>query len=125
MWRSSVFTMVLLLAAQNGLAEERFLKHEVPSRFLNANRTVRTYLPPSYRKAPNQRYPVLYLHDGQNVFSSAGTNICFGWGSWGLDKTVDELCRARKMQEIILVAVDNSPARYAEYCGRHHSADAN
>ena len=27
------------------------------------------------------------------------------------------------MQEIILVAVDNTAARYAEYCGRHHSAD--
>jgi predicted alpha/beta superfamily hydrolase len=68
---------------------------------------------------------VLYLHDGQNVFSSAGTNICFGWGGWDLDKTADELCRAGKMQEIILVAVDNSNARYAEYCGRHHSGDTN
>jgi predicted alpha/beta superfamily hydrolase len=68
---------------------------------------------------------VLYLHDGQNVFSSAGTNISFGWGSWDLDKTADELCRAGKMKEIILVAVDNTDARYVEYCGRHHSADTN
>lgn len=29
------------------------------------------------------------------------------------------------MQEIILAAIDNSPARYAEYCGRHHSAETN
>ena len=117
--------LLLLLAAQTSLAEERFFKHEVASRFLSANRTVRIYLPPSYHAEANRRFPVLYLNDGQNVFSSAGTNICFGWGSWELDKTVDELCRDRKMQEIILVAIDNSPARYAEYCGRHHSSDTN
>ena len=29
------------------------------------------------------------------------------------------------MQEIILVAVDNSGGRYAEYCGRHHSVETN
>jgi predicted alpha/beta superfamily hydrolase len=121
MLRISALLLMLWCATQKGLAEERLLKHEVASRFLNANRTVRTYLPPSYQPEATRRYPVLYLHDGQNVFSSAGTNICFGWGSWELDKTVDELCRAKKMQEIILVAVDNSPERYTEYCGRHHS----
>ena len=125
MWRSSSGLLLFLLVAQAGLAEERFITEEVISRFLNAPRTVHIYLPPSYRLEPNRRYPVLYLHDGQNVFSSAGTNICFGWGSWDLDKTADELCRAGKIQEIILVAVDNTKARYAEYCGRHHSADTN
>lgn len=63
---------------------------------------------------------MLYLHDGQNVFSSAGTNGAFGWGSWELDRTVDALCRAGKMQEIIVVAVDNSFARLEESGGRHH-----
>lgn len=123
MWRSSLWLLLLVVAAPGGRAGERFLKHEVASRFLNSARTVRIYLPPSYYQELNRRFPVLYLHDGQNVFSSAGTNICFGWGNWELDKTVDELCRDKKMQEIILVAVDNSPARYAEYCGRRQSAD--
>ena len=125
MWRTSVWLFLLFLAGLPGWSQERFLKHEVPSKFLNATRTVSIYLPPSYAQKPNHRYPVLYLHDGQNLFSSAGTNICFGWGNWQLDKTVDELCRTRRMQEIILAAIDNSPARYAEYCGRHHSAETN
>ena len=120
MWRISAFLLVLWCGT--GSAEERFLNHEVASKFLNATRRISIYLPPSYHLEANRRYPVLYLHDGQNLFSSAGTNICFGWGNWELDKTVDELCRTRKMQEIILVGINNSPARFAEYCGRHDSS---
>ena len=125
MWRSSICSLMLLAALDTGLAEERLLKEEVASKFLNAARTIRIYLPASYHQESDRRYPVLYVHDGQNVFISAGTNICFGWGNWELDKTVDELSRSNKMQEVILVGIDNSPARYAEYCGRHHSADTN
>ena len=117
--------LLLLLALQIGLADERLVKLEMASKLVNASRTIQIYLPPSYFREPNRRYPVLYLHDGQNMFSSAGTNICFGWGNWELDKTVDELCRTRKMREIILVAVNNSSGRYTEYCGRHHPAHTN
>jgi predicted alpha/beta superfamily hydrolase len=113
---------LILLAALPGAAQERFIKQDLASRLWSSPRTVRIYLPPSYHHDPTRRYPVLYLHDGQNLFSWAGTNICFGWGNWELDKTVDGLCGAKQMQEIILVAIDNSPARYAEYCGRHHSS---
>src|SRR6185369_7278470 len=102
MWRCSMSWLLLLLALQIGLADERLVKLEMASKLVNASRTIQIYLPPSYFREPNRRYPVLYLHDGQNMFSSAGTNICFGWGNWELDKTVDELCRTRKMREIIL-----------------------
>jgi predicted alpha/beta superfamily hydrolase len=125
MWRSAVWIWILLFVTGTGLSEERLLKEEVPSKFLNSPRTIRIYLPASYGRQSNRRYPVLYLHDGQNLFSSAGTNICFGWGNWELDETVDNLARSKKMQEIILVGVDNSPARYSEYCGRHHAAETN
>jgi enterochelin esterase-like enzyme len=54
------------------------------------------------------------------MFSSAGNEAAFGWGSWELDKTVGTLCHAAKMQEILMVAVDNSPARVEEYNGLHH-----
>ncbi len=96
------------------------LDTNLPSHFFGWNRGVHIYLPPSYQTQPQRRYPVLYLQDGENVFSSAGTNAAFGWGSWQLDRTVDTLCRARKMQEIIMVAVDNSWGRLEEYSGRHH-----
>ncbi len=122
--RTVITSLVLILTIQAGPAAERFLKFEAPSAFLPKPRTVRIYLPPSYHVQTNRRYPVLYLHDGQNVFSFAGTNIAFGWGSWELDKTADRLSREGKMREIIMVGVDNSPSRMAEYGGRHRQADA-
>lgn len=101
-------------------AQERYIVERFSSRFLG-ERTVRIYLPGSYQTNRAGQYPVLYLHDGQNVFSFAGTNVAFGWGSWELDRTADRLAAERAMQEIIMVAVDNSPARLAEYGGAHHS----
>jgi enterochelin esterase-like enzyme len=119
-----LFVLLLSLAALPGAFGQNgsLLDTNLPSHFLGRNRGVHVYLPPSYPTQPQRHYPVLYLHDGQNVFSSAGTNCAFGWGSWELDRTVNALCRAGKMQEIIMVAVDNSPARFAEYSGRHHAS---
>ena len=104
----------------NSISRAALLETNLPSRFVGL-RHIHIYLPPSYGTDPLRRYPVLYLHDGQNVFSSAGTNAAFGWGSWELDRTADELSRAGKMQEIIMVAADNSFARREEYGGRHHA----
>src|SRR6266436_13790 len=124
MWRGSMALSLVLFSLQSVHGDERFSRLDILSRSLGGNRTVHIYLPPSYNQPQGRRYPVLYLHDGQNVFSTAGTNIAFGWGSWELDKTVDALSRDGKMQEIIVVAVDNSAARYVEYCGRHHPPEA-
>src|SRR5512137_1933519 len=77
MWRTSISLLFLLSAVQLSLGEGRFLQQDIASQFLTEPRTVRVYLPPSYEREPHRRYPVLYLHDGQNVFSSAGTNICW------------------------------------------------
>lgn len=98
-------------------------EEKVESRYLGAARTIRIYLPPSYETQPRRRYPVLYLHDGQNVFSAAGTDCCFGWGNWELDKTVDRLVAEGRIREIIMVAIENSCSRYAEYRGALHPAD--
>ena len=94
------------------------LDMSLKSRYLGSRRGVHVYLPPSYRRRQNSRYPVLYLHDGQNVFSNTDSDSTFGWGSWELDRTADALARTGKMREIIMVAVDNSKNRMEEYNGR-------
>ncbi|MEP6504876.1 MAG: alpha/beta hydrolase-fold protein, partial [Betaproteobacteria bacterium] len=59
--------------------------HVLPRKFalpgLGRERTVRLYLPPSYDAQPARRYPVIYMHDGQNLFDDA---TAFA-GEWGVD----------------------------------------
>lgn len=85
------------------------------------NRTVRIWVPPGYRADRDRRYPVLYVQDGENAFSSAGTNAASGWGSWELDTLVEGLIRSNRMSPVILVAVDSSRQRSLEYRGPAHA----
>ena len=118
MWMLHTLALLLLMTTA-GSTQGRLLKEEsVPSRFIDGGRLIRIYLPPSYDREPKLRFPVLYLHDGQNVFSSAGPRSCFGWGSWELDRTADHLIADGRMREIIMVGIDNSRSRYKEYRGR-------
>src|SRR6478672_12381135 len=75
-----------------------------PSRILKNRRDVLVYLPPGYRRFSTQRYPVLYLHDGQNVFDAA---TAFGGVEWGVDETAQELIRRKLIEPLIIVAVFN------------------
>jgi alpha-amylase len=77
---------------------------------LGRTRRVWIYLPPGYATSA-RRYPVLYMHDGQNVFDAA-TSFA---GEWGVDETLDRL-RGLGDSGVIVVAVDNGQTRrMAEY----------
>ena len=73
-------------------------------------RRVWVYLPPGYSSS-SSRYPVLYMHDAQNVFDNA-TSFA---GEWGIDETLDSL-NALGDKDVIVVAVDHGgPKRFDEY----------
>lgn len=80
------------------------------SRFLPTDRDVLVYLPPGYDDPKNagRRYPVLYLHDGQNVFDSATSFIPGSDGEWHADETAERLITAGVVEPLILVAVANA-----------------
>ena len=69
---------------------------------LGRERTLRLCLPPSYESAPDKRYPVIYMHDGQNLFDDATSYA----GEWGVDETMDAFARTRGF-EAIVVGIDN------------------
>jgi len=73
---------------------------------LGRERRLRLYLPPSYASSPNKRYPVLYMHDAQNLFDAA-TSFA---GEWGVDETLNELARKEGL-EVIVVGIDNGAAK--------------
>jgi enterochelin esterase-like enzyme len=77
-----------------------------------AGRTIRVYLPRGYDENTTKRYPVLYMHDGQNVFIAAYAG---SFGCWYADTNANNLIRFGKMRETIIVGVDNTPARSQEY----------
>jgi len=78
---------------------------------LGNERTLIVWLPPSY-STTNRHYPVLYLHDGQNVFNPATS---FAGQDWKLDETAKRLIQDGLIQEIIMVGIYNTPERNAEY----------
>ncbi|MFN2438467.1 MAG: alpha/beta hydrolase-fold protein [Chitinophagaceae bacterium] len=67
---------------------------------LNRHRRIWVYLPETYANS-RKKYPVLYMHDGQNVFDDSSSFS----GEWGVDEALDTL--GKKIDETIVVAVDN------------------
>ena len=87
------------------------LSHFVNSTATNiAGRNVRIYLPRAYTQNASKRYPVLYLHDGQNVFDPGGP-----YGSWSADATATREIGQGRMRETIMVGIDNTASRIPEY----------
>ena len=76
---------------------------------LNRTRRIWIYLPQGYEKTKKE-YPVLYMHDGQNIFDE----YTAGFGEWGVDECLDSLIHAGK-QACIVVGIDNGPQRFNEY----------
>jgi predicted alpha/beta superfamily hydrolase len=75
-------------------------------------RNVDVWLPPGYDRDDGRRYPVLYMHDGQNVFDPATS---YGHVDWGVDETITRLIAAGEVRPAIVVAVWSSPRRREEY----------
>lgn len=88
------------------------IHRDFPSRFLEHRRDVTVYLPPGYHEYPEKRYPVLYVHDGQNLFDR-GTSA-FGT-EWGVDEAAEHLIREGSLKDVIIVGVANTPDRMGEY----------
>lgn len=82
--------------------------HDFDAPALGNQRHVAVYLPPSYA-ASERRYPVLYMHDGQNLFDG---EVTFA-GEWQVDETCQRL--AQEGLELIVVGVYNSDRRMNEY----------
>ncbi len=67
------------------------------------------YLPPGYQQS-SERYPVLYMHDGQNLFDA---KTAFS-GEWGVDEAMDSLIKSG-ISASIVVGINNSADRMREY----------
>src|SRR5689334_11648184 len=72
--------------------------HNFISKFVPYRRDLVVYLPPDYEES-DRRYPVLYLHDGQNLFDPE-TAYVRGM-DWKVDETADALIRSGEIEPLI------------------------
>jgi predicted alpha/beta superfamily hydrolase len=77
---------------------------------LERSRRIWVYKPSGYFRS-DKKYPVVYMHDGQNLFDEA---VAFG-EEWGIDETLNSL-----LAECIIVGIDNSDRRMTEYNFHDH-----
>lgn len=83
----------------------------VTSQFV-ASRRVDVWLPPGYDANKAERYPVIYMHDGQNLFDPATS---YGGIPWSADLALARLMAAGRTRGAIIVGIWNTSARFSEY----------
>ena len=89
--------MVAGAATQRGLGVDARLHADFSSKHLAEARQVIVWLPPGYTTDTDKRYPVLYMHDGQNVYLE-----------WRIDDLAKPLIAAGSVQPLIVVMVANA-----------------
>lgn len=115
MIRRLALALLALLVASPALATTdtgRFVEADVPSKAFGPIHTV-TWLPPGYDRDKARRYPVVYMHDAQNLFfpKRSGFNKV-----WAADKAALQLIAQKKVAPFIIVGIDHpGPKRYQRY----------
>ncbi len=82
------------------------LHEEFASTILGNKRTIRVWLPDGYEASSKDRYPVLYMMDGQNCFD--GMTSYIPNKEWRADETVTSLSSSGLLKKMIVVGVDNA-----------------
>ncbi len=99
-------------ASTAGPSSKLNLHNGFHSEYLSDDRNIIVYLPPDYEHQ-DRRYPVMYMHDGQNLFDPE-TSFVKG-RTWQFGEHADQLIRAGEIEPLIVVGVYNTPARLEEY----------
>ncbi|MBK9126025.1 MAG: alpha/beta hydrolase [Chloroflexi bacterium] len=103
-WRSYT-----LARKEHTVVGELLITDDVHSPQRDNRRSVLVWLPPTYRLS-ERRYPVIYMHDGDNLFDAHGSYA----GEWGVDETLTAL--APGGIEAIVVGLPNmGEQRFLEY----------
>ncbi len=108
----SSVTILELAAAGDARAGRLVLHEQFASKHVDA-RNVEVWLPPGYGQEPARRYPVLYMHDGQNLFDASPWRSISGV-NWGMDTAMARLIRQDAVRAAIVVGVWTTPKRFEE-----------
>lgn len=79
------------------------------SKYLPDQRDLIVYLPPGYEDEPERTYPVLYLHDGQNLFD--GRTSFIQGRTWQVRENADFAIEAGEVEPLVIVGIYNAGDR--------------
>jgi predicted alpha/beta superfamily hydrolase len=88
------------------------MHREFASQHLNSKRDLIVYLPPGYASGSRERYPVLYMGDGQNLFD--GMTSFIPNKEWRLDEAAESLILSKLIEPIIIVGIYNGGMERAD-----------
>jgi len=83
------------------------------SRYLPDSRTLIVYTPGIYDRRTDLRFPVLYMHDGQNLFDPSTSFIQGKY--WHVGDTADRLIAAGAIEPLVIAGIYNTKRRLREY----------
>ncbi len=110
-----IASMIVASHACNGTnktIEGKLIRLEEFSSMWADQRLVDVWLPPGYDLYTEKQFPVIYMHDGQNLFAQ---ETAFGGVEWGIDETITRLINEKKTDGCIVVGIWNTPKRFFEY----------
>ncbi len=96
------------------------LIRDFPSPPEGKRRWLRVWTPEGYDPHGAHRYPVLYMHDGQNVFAHPDSAR---FETWGANFTMEHLANEGRIENWIIVGIDHSPDRFSEYSPWNHTRE--
>ncbi|OHD56223.1 MAG: hypothetical protein A2Y33_00180 [Spirochaetes bacterium GWF1_51_8] len=85
-------------------------KNFIQSKYLKFTPPITVYLPKDYAVS-GKKYPVLYAHDGQNLFDAKSSFA----GEWQMDENIDILVKEGLMNDVIVVGIWNTANRIGDY----------
>ena len=105
----------VLSQEDDALLHPRLRLHKAfQSSYLPDDRDVIVYVPPGYDEEPERKYPVLYLHDGQNLFD--GRTSFVKDRTWQVREHADAAIEAGEVEPLVIVGIYNTgDRRLSEY----------
>lgn len=92
--------------------DDYFVRHEnFPSKYVQP-RPIEVLLPSTYYHSKELRFPVLYMHDGQNLFDDS---LSFSGQAWRVGEMIHQLSEKGVIPKTIVVGIWNTAARLGEY----------
>jgi predicted alpha/beta superfamily hydrolase len=124
-WKSFLFMLLVTLVNASILRGQREARLDTYTAFQShfvESREVDVWTPPGYDCGSITGYPVVYMHDGQNLFNPRTSYIGV---SWGIDEAMTRLISEGKVRAAIIVGIWNTPKRIGEYMPQKATAATN